>query len=100
MQRAGVSVCVLTKDVPWEKYQEAHGEGPQPVEPKVPVPFPGKARGELWHTNPPSQALARAQVPYWIFISGSLLGYLFIFGSQRWTMGLEHAQYVPGWQPY
>ena len=32
----------LTKDVSWEEHQEAHGEGPQPVEPKVPVPFPGK----------------------------------------------------------
>lgn len=38
-------VHVLTKNVSWEKHQEAHGEGPQPVEPKVPVPFPGKGRG-------------------------------------------------------
>jgi hypothetical protein len=39
------SVFVLTKDVSREKHQDAHGEGSQPVEPKVPVPFPGKGRG-------------------------------------------------------
>lgn len=39
--REGLRV-VLTKDVSREEHQEAHDEGPQPVEPKVPVSFPGK----------------------------------------------------------
>lgn len=32
---------ILTKDVSWEKHQDAHDEGPQPVQSKVPVPLPG-----------------------------------------------------------
>lgn len=57
---AGFLKAILTKNVSWEKHQEAHDEGPQPVQSKVPITFPGwEMKGCLVDTHPWSQSTSQ-----------------------------------------